>query len=204
MLRRIRREADLSQRELATVLGLSKSTVAAVEAGDRGLEVGALARAADVAGLRLALLDAEGREVPGMDDAAVRDRSGRRYPAHLDTRYGDQAWWHGEERYSREQPWYTFDRVREWRDERREQLGTPTDHQLPQPGDSPRDRREARRSEWWLRLKEAQEEFRRRRLDHPGPLPDAWTCDCPPGCDATREVTRDVHVEECPCRCDVG
>jgi HTH-type transcriptional regulator/antitoxin HipB len=205
VVRRIRRAADLSQRELARQLGLSKSTVAAVETGQRGLEAAQLAAAAQLAGLRLALLDRDGHEVAGMAGEAVRDAAGRRYPAHLDTRYGDQAWWHGDERYSRRQPWYTYDRVREWRDERRERLGTPDDHQLPQPGDSPQDRRAARQREARLRRGAAREELRRRLTEgRTGPLTDAWTCTCPPGCDATREVLRDVHVEDCPSRCDVA
>jgi hypothetical protein len=100
-----------------------------------------LARAAALAGLRLALLDAEGQEVPGMVDGSVRDEGGRRFPAHLDTRHGDVDWWHDDGRYSRVQPWYTFDRVRETRDHWRVRLGTPEDHQLPRPGDSPAERR---------------------------------------------------------------
>ncbi len=89
-----------------------------------------------LAGLRLALLDAADTEVPVMADGAVRDMSGRRFPAHLDTRYSDDGWWHGPERYSRAQPWYTFDRERTVRDWYRGRSGTPDDHQLPQPGDS--------------------------------------------------------------------
>ena len=94
LLRRVRRAADLSQRELAARIGVSKSAVAAVESGRAGLDVRALARAAELAGLRLALLDAEGQEVAGMDPGAVRDRGGRLFPAHLDTRHGDEEWWY--------------------------------------------------------------------------------------------------------------
>ncbi|HYO36266.1 MAG TPA: helix-turn-helix transcriptional regulator, partial [Geodermatophilus sp.] len=86
MLRRIRRTADLSQRELADGCGVSQSTVARAEAGRRDVGVGLLVTAARLAGLRLALLDAEGREVTPMDAAAVRDGGGRLFPAHLDTR----------------------------------------------------------------------------------------------------------------------
>ena len=59
-----------------------------------------------------------------MADGAVRDMSGRRFPAHLDTRYSDDGWWHGPERYSRAQPWYTFDRERTVRDWYRGRSGT--------------------------------------------------------------------------------
>ena len=94
MLRRIRRAADLSQRELAARIGISKSAVAAAESGRAGLDVRVLARAAVLAGLRLVLVDTEGREVVGMDPDAVCDRGGRLFPAHLDTRYGDEEWWY--------------------------------------------------------------------------------------------------------------
>lgn len=123
-LRRIRRRADLSQRDLAEASGISQSSLSKAEAGRRGLPADLLARCAALAGLRLALLDESGTEVPTMAADAVRDRAGRRFPAHLDTRYGDEDWWHGQERYSREQPWYTFDRLRYTRDHWRARTGT--------------------------------------------------------------------------------
>jgi HTH-type transcriptional regulator/antitoxin HipB len=200
-LRRARRSADLSQRELAEACGVSVSVISHAEAGRRGMTVELLARVAAVAGLRLALLDGDGHEVAGMADGAIRDAAGRRFPAHLDTRHGDQEWWHGDERYSRAQPWYTYDRVREWRDLRRERLGTPEDHQLPRPDDSPADRAAARRRE---HARAREEELQRRR--EAGTLPELpeWTCECPPGCDAAREVLADVHVADCRCRCDIA
>lgn len=103
-LRRIRRLADASQREFAKQIGISKSTLAAVESGDRGLDARVFALAAETVGLRLALVDENGVPVDGMAAGSVRDRSGRQFPAHLDTRYGDDGWWHGPERYSRPVP----------------------------------------------------------------------------------------------------
>jgi transcriptional regulator with XRE-family HTH domain len=200
-LRRIRRRADLSQRELAEACGVSPSVVSHAEAGRRGVPVDVLARAAAVAGLRLGLVDESDREVPGMDAGAVRDAVGRRFPAHLDTRYGDVDWWHGDERYSRAQPWYTFDRSRRLRDRWRERLGTPEDHQRPQPGDSPVERRERRAWEAWHRREE-----RFRQLQEAGLLPAAyeWTCTCLPGCDEVAHPDDDLeHAEECACRCDL-
>src|SRR3954462_10937913 len=97
LLRRIRRSAALSQRELAARLSVSKSAIGAAESGAGGLDARVLAQAADVAGLRLALLDRSGAEVAAMADGSVRDEGGRRFPAHLDTRYGDVDWWHGRE-----------------------------------------------------------------------------------------------------------
>ena len=145
VLRRIRRSADLSQRELAERVETSKSTIAAAESGTAGLDARILARAAAVAGLHVALVDERGNQVAAMAPEGVRDMRGRRFPAHLDTRHGDEAWWHGDERYSRLQPWYTFDRVRYTRDYWRGRSGTPEDHLVPAPGDAPQERAAARR-----------------------------------------------------------
>jgi hypothetical protein len=150
----------------------------------------------------VALVDADGREVGGMADAAVRDMGGRRFPAHLDTRYGDIDWWHDDGRYSREQPWYTFDRVRYTRDYWRERLGTPEDHQLPQPGDSPAERKAARRR---AAREEREAEIRRRRAAGQLPEPEPFHCSCPPACDELENWSgKPVHADRCPCRCDLG
>ena len=226
MLRRIRRTADLSQRELATVLDVSVGAIAEAETGRRDLPASVLARAAELAGLRLALLDADGRVVTGMTDDAVRDRAGRRFPAHLDVRYGDQDWWHGDQRYDREQPWYTFDRSRHLRDRWRGATGTPEDHQQPQPGDAPRERTRARVEAARARAAEARERATERiwaqraeraRLGLPEPPdPLEYTCSCPAGCDdlllgdppagsADDPWHRPpVHVDDCPCGCDIS
>jgi transcriptional regulator with XRE-family HTH domain len=194
VLRRIRRQADLSQRDLARATDTSKSTLAAAETGRIGFDARLLARAAAVAGLRLTLLDGDGAEVAGMSPDAVRDMGGRRFPAHLDTRYGDEAWWHGTERYSRTQPWYTFDRLRYTRDYWRGRQGTPDDHQLPQPGDSPAARLEARRRA-----------ARERRQNAPPPAIELWVCTCPPLCDELDDRTsKPVHAPQCTCDCDVA
>jgi hypothetical protein len=159
-----------------------------------------LARAAAVAGLRLALVDAEGAEVPPMCDDAVRDMARRRFPAHLDTRYSEEAWWHGPERYSRPEPWYTFDRRRETRDHYRRLDGAPDDHQLPQAGDSPAERRAARRREADRRAFEDRERRRAAGLLPPDP---GWVCDCPPGCAELEDWQGPPrHTDGCGCRCD--
>jgi transcriptional regulator with XRE-family HTH domain len=203
VLRRIRRTADLSQRELAATAGLSVSAVAHAEAGTRDLPSRALARAAEVAGLRLALLDAGGREVTGMDAGAVRDRAGRRFPAHLDTRYTDEGWWHDAHRYSRDRLWYTFDRDRGSRDRTRRRRGTPEDHQPPRPGDAPEDRAEARRLETW---RERTAERERRFLAGELACVDVgFDCSCPPRCAELDDGSGPpVHAGDCVCRCDLG
>src|SRR4051812_465907 len=68
VLRRVRRSADMSQRELARACHVSQSAVAHAESGERDLPVGVLSRAAACAGLRIALLDGNGNEVGGMAD----------------------------------------------------------------------------------------------------------------------------------------
>ena len=200
MLRRARRTADVSQREMAAAAGVAKSTLAAAEAGTRDLPVGALVRAAAVAGLRLVLVDAAGAEVLPMADDAVRDMVGRHFPAHLDTRYSEEEWWHGPERYSRRRPWYTFDRDRQRRDAVRRRQGTAADHQLPQPGDSPRDRSAARRRAAVRRAAEERDRRRAEGLD----LPLApWVCDCPAACTALEDWQgRPKHAADCSCSCD--
>lgn len=193
-VRRIRRRADLSQRQLADACGLSQASIAQAETGRRGLSVDALSRLAARAGLRLALLDDSGGEAAPMSAEAVRDGAGRRFPAHLDTRHGDEDWWHGRERYSRQQPWYTFDRARRTRDVWRERTGMPDDHQLPEPGDSPADRRRAR-----------QAAARRRRGTGEVPPAPEFECSCPDACDALDDWTgKPVHAVGCPCRCDIA
>jgi len=195
--------ADLSQRELADHCGVSQSMVARVENGHQDLAVRVLEVAARLAGLRLALLDDEGREVAGMAEDTVRDMGGRRFPAHLDTRYSDEGWWHGEHRYDREQPWYTFDRRRDLRNEYREWAGTPEDHQRPQPGDSPAQRALARRQERWRRRAEERERrFLAGELAH---VRESFVCTCPQECDELDDRSgKPVHAVACRCNCDLA
>ncbi|NEK84361.1 helix-turn-helix transcriptional regulator [Blastococcus saxobsidens] len=201
-LRRIRRLADLSQRQLAEAAGLSVAAVAQAETGSRGLPVAALARAARLAGLRIALVDATGAEVSGMHPDAVRDQAGRRFPAHLDTVLSEERSWRWADRRDRSQPTYTFDRRSPWQGDR-DLADRPDDHLLPRPGDTPRERAEARKSEWRRRR---QEELRRRvETGGGGHLPDPWTCTCPSVCDELDDRSGPpVHADDCPCRCDVG
>jgi hypothetical protein len=182
---------------------VARSTVAAAEAGTRGLDARALARLAAVAGLRLALVDAEGREVAPMDAAAVRDGADRHFPAHLDTRHGDENWWHGPHRFDRDPVTYTFDRDRRYRDRRRARTGTPEDHQLPRPDDSLAARARARR----LAARRArEEELERRRAAGLVPPPDLGVaCDCPPECEELDDRSGPPrHAEGCACSCDVS
>jgi transcriptional regulator with XRE-family HTH domain len=202
-LRRIRRLADLSQRELASRAALSASAVAHAEAGTRDLPVASLARAAALAGLRLALLDSEGREVSGMAPNSVRDHGGRRFPAHLDTVPSEERWWRYEHRFDRRRPSFTFDRSREGRDSARHVGDRPADHHEHRPGDSYAERAEARRRAYWQhRAEERERAFlagELRGLDVPFP------CACPGACDELDDRSgRPVHAPKCSCDCDLA
>lgn len=210
LLRRIRRAADLSQRELARNSGVPASTVAAAEAGTRGLDVRALARLAAVAGLRLVLLDARGDEVAPMDGDAVRDEGGRHFPAHLDTRHGDDGWWHGPHRFDRRPVTYTFTRDRTWRDRLRQARGgVPDDHQLPRPGDSLAERAAARRAAAWRARAEERARYPEERRGQPSV--GGFRCECPPACDDLLLDERPPtpgrpgpHAPDCVCGCDLS
>ena len=193
----------MSQREVAAAAGISASAVAKAESGTRDLPTSLLARIAEVAALRLALVDGNGRELGPMSDVAVRDTSGRRFPAHLDTRYGDEGWWHGPDRHYRTQPRYTFDRRRDQRDRFRERDGTPDDHLLPQPGDSPAERDEERRRTRWVAGKEERE--RRFLAGELADVREAFSCTCPAECDDLDDRSgKPVHADGCRCHCDIA
>ncbi|MBM7807087.1 hypothetical protein JOD57_002924 [Geodermatophilus bullaregiensis] len=148
-------------------------------------------------------MDGEGVEVAPMDAGAVRDEGGRCFPAHLDTRHGDDGWWHGPHRYDRPPVTSTFTRDRRERDRRRGRRGTPDDHQRPQPGDAPAERAAARRAA----AREARAEERRRRLEagEIAPADLGFECTCPAACDELDDRSGPPrHAADCPCGCDVG
>jgi HTH-type transcriptional regulator/antitoxin HipB len=95
LLRAARHWADLSQRELAAISGLSQSIIARVERTPATARVGHLAALLEATGFRLAVLDKDDVELaPESEaDAARRNAAGRRFPAHLDVRPGKQGWW---------------------------------------------------------------------------------------------------------------
>ena len=203
LLRRIRRAADLSQRELAARIGVSKSAVAAAESGIGGLDVRMVAAAARLGGLRIALLDEGGREVAGMDPDAVRDRGDRRFPAHLDTMLSEERASRWEHRPHVSRPTYTFDRRRPWDDAASRTTNRPADHLRPQPGDAPEERAAARRAE---RERRRRQELERRFLaGELRPGDDGFTCTCPSTCDELDDFSsRPLHADDCPCVCDLG
>ena len=90
-LARVRRLADLSQRELAEVVGVGQASIARWESGGTSITVAMLARVLGLAGLRLEVVDDSGAAVHPVPADSVRDNAGRRFPAHLDVaRPGDR------------------------------------------------------------------------------------------------------------------
>lgn len=82
-VRRVRRLADLNQRELAVLVGVDQSTVSRVEGGGQ-IDVRVFARVLGLARLRLCVVDERGRDVAPMPSDVFHDQAGRRRPAHLD------------------------------------------------------------------------------------------------------------------------
>lgn len=148
LLRRARRQADLSQRELAQRSGLPRRTIERIEAG--GTRRPALATMTALLSAAGALLLLAELGAPAAIDRR-RDRAGRRYPAHLDVRVVDAfgSWW-GDwpllscmapviwHRAARRRPAYTFDLSRRTRDERRQRpVGAWPRYRLLRPGWAP-------------------------------------------------------------------
>lgn len=87
LLRRVRRQRDVSQRELADLAGVPTSTIGDLEAGHVVPLLSTLDRALQAAGYRLDVVDAEdGLATWIVSGIEPRDRAGRRYPPHLDLR----------------------------------------------------------------------------------------------------------------------
>ncbi|HET9518471.1 MAG TPA: helix-turn-helix transcriptional regulator [Actinoplanes sp.] len=117
LVRRARRIADLSQRELAEAAQTSRGAVAKAETGALVPSLPWLLRVFAVAGLHLVVVDSDGHVVRPMGDwDDTRDGAERRYPSHLDTildpRPGE--WW--ADVYGLVRPPETFHRDRAARD----------------------------------------------------------------------------------------
>lgn len=128
-MRRARRIADLSQRDLAAALGTSTGRIARMESGTQGVGLYSLTAILWRAGLRLAVMDGSGREVEPVSADGVRDNAGRRFPAHLDVQPPDVLPYEAisSPRYDRQpaKGWY---HLREERDVRRADGHGPAEH----------------------------------------------------------------------------
>lgn len=120
LVRRVRRSACLSQRELAQHAGVAPSMIAAIENGTKLPGLRTLQRIFNIAGYGLAVLDRDDRlVVPLMIWGGIRDGAGRRYPAHLDTIVDPEGgeWW--ATKFGLAKPPETFRRSRVVRDHER-------------------------------------------------------------------------------------
>jgi len=82
-VRRVRRLADLSQRDLAERVGTPQAVISRIESGG-DVSVRSFERLLAVAGLRLVVVDANAGTAEPMPRDVFRDLGGRRRPAHLD------------------------------------------------------------------------------------------------------------------------
>ncbi|MFN2560433.1 MAG: helix-turn-helix domain-containing protein [Jatrophihabitans sp.] len=117
IVRRVRRAADFSQRELAKHAHVSPSAIAQIETGAVTPSLPNLQRILNAANYRLAVVDVDGHLVVPLEVwQDVADGAGRRYPAHLDTIldpvFGD--WW--ADGFGLARPPETFRRNRTYRD----------------------------------------------------------------------------------------
>ena len=150
LVMRVRRTCDLSQRDLAALLGLDQSRVARLESGPQRVDLSLLAEIFELAGMRIAVLDRNGAEVAPVPHDVLRDHAGRRMPAHLDVRprhdRPTSALLHGHADRADPPAWYHH---RAGRDRRRVEHGIGPETVTDQPTVSEltryeRDRRAAR------------------------------------------------------------
>lgn len=117
MVRRARRIADMSQRQMARFARVSAATVGRVESGVLAPSLDVFQRLIGAAGLYLAVVDQNGRVIAPMRDRDdAQDGAGRRYPSHLDTILDPEPgeWW--ADVYGLARPPETFHRDRAYRD----------------------------------------------------------------------------------------
>ncbi|MGA4669654.1 helix-turn-helix domain-containing protein [Propionibacteriaceae bacterium Y1923] len=223
---RCRRTADLSQRDLAALLGVSPTTVARWETGERVPTAAALATITELAGYRLLLVDHEDQPVPPVPRDTVRDRGGRRVPVHLDVVLAqDIAWrppahdpglswgWVRQTIHTPRRPWRDYQRDRHAHTPLEEapgcvpfhtQAGGLTRHCRDIP--TPRDH-----AHWWALVQhrraahlEAQRAAHQAALQRhrdlnppPGPEPEPEHCTCDIDC-----LNSPGCTTACPCQCE--
>jgi HTH-type transcriptional regulator/antitoxin HipB len=185
LVARARRVADLSQRDLATRVGVSPATVARLESGAGLPRLPLLAAILRAAGLRLRVIAGDEAPVAPIPATTVRDNAGRRFPAHLDVAPPDEvpAWAREAPRYDRPKPpaWHhrraERDRISALKPAAGRQVDHPTQEQL-----------------------EERERLRRGPQPIVSPTPVEIVCTCPDACFDDDEVIG--CLPECPCQCE--
>jgi transcriptional regulator with XRE-family HTH domain len=116
LIRRIRRTARLSQRDLARAANVAPSAVAAFETGRKIPSLASLQRMLHAANYQLVVIDEAGHLVIPLEVwDGVADLAGRRFPAHLDLILDPVCgeWW--ADGYGLTRPPETFRRSRGYR-----------------------------------------------------------------------------------------
>jgi transcriptional regulator with XRE-family HTH domain len=120
-LRKVRRVADLSQRELAKVSCVPRSAIERIESGALDPRIGQLGQLLALLRWRLVVIDDNHHLVLPLVEFEhnMRDGADRRFPAHLDVVVDPQngEWW--ADMYGMSRPPETFGRNRAIRDEQR-------------------------------------------------------------------------------------
>lgn len=181
---RVRRLADLSQREAAARLEISAAGIARLESGTRAPQLGLLRRILRLAGLRLAVVDAAGREVDPVSAVTARDNADRRFPAHLDVQPPDQI-----PSEALRGPRYDRPPVRAWYHQRAERDRMRAVSQRGNP-DPPPDHPTTTELAERVRLM-------RGRQPRVAPPPLEVRCDCEDPCYLSR-----CCLPSCPCQCE--
>jgi transcriptional regulator with XRE-family HTH domain len=179
---RVRRLADLSQRDLAARICVSSSTVGRYETGAACPSIEVFEQILALAGLRLLVVDERGDEVLPVSDDLVRDNQGRRFPAHLDVNPPDETPFErlAYPRYDRlpARGWFRHRTIRDRRAEDHPYRQRPADH----PTDA-----ELRTRVRLMRGRQPVVEA------PPRPEPE---CLCPDAC------FEGLCIVECPCQCE--
>jgi len=98
LLRAVRRVRIVSQRELADLAGVRRSTISRIESGEtRRPSFELIDRIVRAAGFALVIATVHDQLLELDDELCrLRDRGGRRYPAHLPmfkVKFGGYPWW---------------------------------------------------------------------------------------------------------------
>ena len=181
-VRRVRRVADLSQRELAAALGVSRAAVGRMESGETTPGVIVLVDILRLAGLRLKIVDVSGDEVAPVPRDVIRDHAHRHFPSHLDAVGPSDMPPHRGANPRKGKPdargWYT---LRGRRIELRDRRGTQLDH--PTVAGLRRERRERMAV---LRAK----------------VVERWGVRPEPECTCFDACFEELCLAECPCQCE--
>jgi transcriptional regulator with XRE-family HTH domain len=186
---RVRRVADLSQRDLAQALGVSQPTVARWESGRGDPTLGQLQDVLALAGLRLTARTEDGTTVRPVDCDVVRDNADRRFPAHLDVVPPDEQWRHHGSlgaRHDRRPPrgWYAM--------RARRDADNPGAVGVSRPPDHPTEHELAVRERY-------RRQVPRVPSPSPRPLPVRPPCTCAIECEEGGACP-----ESCRCQCEPG